>query len=607
MQLNVQCLSNKLNSLEVLLEEKHPDVLSVSEHWCKEDGVTSMVLPGYTLADYFCRSSREHGGSLLYTRNGLEVKRLKVSEFSVEMHVEICGIVVTVGDASFSVLSVYRPCTGCNKTKLLNELLDCFNLTKTSEVATRVYTNINGITSTSKVDYIISSSDLCNYKCTVFEPHISDHKAMLLKMSLKPISAPKTKISIRNVNQNNLNKLNACISDSNFVDLYSESDVDLCFESFNNEILYFLEVCCPVKHIFATNSRKNWITSEIRQSKQNLTNLYWLHSVVRSPSTLFKYKNAKLQHNSLINETKINYYSSKIDKSDNKNKTLWNIVNKFTCRKTRAHHPVSIILDGVKYDSPSVLVNIFASHFTSMAKSKLKSCYGDNLSISCTTASLVDNTFYFYPVTKLEVLDAIKNLKNKNCVGLHSISTKIVKSISETISEHFAHVVNLSLSTGKFPNTLRESIVIPIHKGGNLDEITNYRPISIISVLSKVFEGIGSVLGPLLFLLFINDLPIHLALFLVVLFADDTSVVVSAETAEELRNACEAIIRQFVAWCRSNRVIVNVNKTVCIHFGIKNNPVDTLEIYHSNFLIKSAIPEGDHSVNKQPKDLLYKE
>lgn len=76
----------------------------------------------------------------------------------------------------------------------------------------------------------------------------------------------------------------------------------------------------------------------------------------------------------------------------------------------------------------------------------------------------------------------------------------------------------------------------------------------------------GSVLGPLLFLILINDLPKVMTQGTTMLFADDTSVLVSATTPEELEEKIKTTVSEMSKWCVNNRLILNVDKTEFIFF-----------------------------------------
>jgi hypothetical protein len=69
-------------------------------------------------------------------------------------------------------------------------------------------------------------------------------------------------------------------------------------------------------------------------------------------------------------------------------------------------------------------------------------------------------------------------------------STKLVKFIGDSIAIPLALIFNLSLSNGQFPTKLKKCCVIPIFKSGNAEECDNYRPISLLSSISKVLEKI---------------------------------------------------------------------------------------------------------------------
>jgi hypothetical protein len=92
------------------------------------------------------------------------------------------------------------------------------------------------------------------------------------------------------------------------------------------------------------------------------------------------------------------------------------------------------------------------------------------------------------PVDIFEVSNVISNLKNSSALGCDGISTNVLKKCKHILSEPISHLCNTSFETGTFPELFKKAIVIPIHKSGDKSLITNYRPISLLSVLSKVLE-----------------------------------------------------------------------------------------------------------------------
>jgi hypothetical protein len=92
------------------------------------------------------------------------------------------------------------------------------------------------------------------------------------------------------------------------------------------------------------------------------------------------------------------------------------------------------------------------------------------------------------PVTVTEIKSIICSLKPKNSSGYDEITSKILKTCASTISLRLSFICNHSLHTGIFPDRLKIAVVKPLHKKGDKYNMTNYRPISLLPVFSKVFE-----------------------------------------------------------------------------------------------------------------------
>ena len=89
-----------------------------------------------------------------------------------------------------------------------------------------------------------------------------------------------------------------------------------------------------------------------------------------------------------------------------------------------------------------------------------------------------------------EVLKIIGSLSNSAAFGLDEIDTTTLKMVKDEITPAVTHIINLSIKTKVFPEGWKSSKVVPIHKKDNILDPSNYRPVSLIPVLSKILEKI---------------------------------------------------------------------------------------------------------------------
>ena len=96
--------------------------------------------------------------------------------------------------------------------------------------------------------------------------------------------------------------------------------------------------------------------------------------------------------------------------------------------------------------------------------------------------------FFFYPTTPDEIIKIIKFFSNNKSAGPNSLPTSILKNCADVLSFPISYLVNLSFTTGEFPNLCKIAKGIPLFKKGDPLDCCNYRPISLLSTFSKIFE-----------------------------------------------------------------------------------------------------------------------
>ena len=100
------------------------------------------------------------------------------------------------------------------------------------------------------------------------------------------------------------------------------------------------------------------------------------------------------------------------------------------------------------------------------------------------------NDYSFSIVSEIRILKRLGRLGAKKATGLDGIPARFVRDSASIIACPLRHVINLSLIQGSVPDDLKSARVVPIFKKNDKTEVGNYRPLSILSIISKVFERV---------------------------------------------------------------------------------------------------------------------
>ena len=159
---------------------------------------------------------------------------------------------------------------------------------------------------------------------------------------------------------------------------------------------------------------------------------------------------------------------------------MWNLINKQRGQQA-GHRPASA--DLTPDDLNTFFVNIASNIQTSIKPSEIDPV--NNISVR----QLPQNKFLFTDVSIIEVRDTIFSLKNKKYKDPYGFTVDLLKTIANLIVVPLTRLINDCFRKNLFPTLLKRAIVVPIFKEGDADDAANYRPISLLPVISKVFES----------------------------------------------------------------------------------------------------------------------
>ena len=243
------------------------------------------------------------------------------------------------------------------------------------------------------------------------------------------------------------------------------------------------------------HKKTNWITFGILRSIKFRDNKY--RRLRQTSLNTIEHHNLKfnlLSYNKIlkkiIREAKLKFYQSKFEKYKTKSKEIWQTINEVINKKDTKTLPVFMIIENEKVTDKSVIANKFNEYFNNIGHQmagaidvKSDCSFRDYLQSRCLT------TFSFQSVSKNYIKNTIKNLNSKSSSGHDEISTNLLKQL-DILIEPLTLIVNQSLRTGIFPDKCKISKIIPIYKKNDVHSIENYRPISLLSSMSKIVEKV---------------------------------------------------------------------------------------------------------------------
>ena len=149
---------------------------------------------------------------------------------------------------------------------------------------------------------------------------------------------------------------------------------------------------------------------------------------------------------------------------------------------------LEIKLPGKTVTLTSELVDVFNEHFTNIGPNLAKTIPNETDGSFQNYITRQDSNFSFQPVNGPMVYNLINNLSISKATGIDKISVKVLLAAASAIAPSLTDIFNMSMDSNQFPSDWKAARVTPLFKKGQRSVLDNYRPISILPVVSKIME-----------------------------------------------------------------------------------------------------------------------
>ena len=524
LHLNARSVVNKADDISEICEELHPALILITETWLDGSCPKGTAVPkGYTIvrkdrSEIFKQiyGKSNGGGIAILVREGINLKihgslntdknellwctlQLKGKQYLICLmyraeyttlldindkgESEIENLLQSTSDYNLIIMGDTNCDTqSSNPTKQTTTLL---SLTKEYGLKQLIKkpTRFNKASATT-IDHIFTRDDTLIKKAGTCEG-ISDHCGIycIINAEKTPNTETKRCRSFKDFNEANYqNDIIDAIMRSAFSQHMQNEDLNKAFDTWINVIKNVSDIHAPWKEFKRTNEIQHipWYTKELEEIKEQKNRSLQLYRLYRNPEDYEIYKRMKNIQTHLTRTLKRAYYKEKIENFEGDSRKIWQILKDVTNKNYR---------EEVLPDNPNKKTankfNIFFAKVGKQVQEKLK--------IKIDMPDLTKSGNFRFENETYEKVDAlIKRIRPDVATGCDEISARLLHAARPSIITNIKDMVNLSYKTEVFPDALKKAHVKALHKEGDNNSPSQYRPISILPTISKVFERSAS-------------------------------------------------------------------------------------------------------------------
>ena len=350
--------------------------------------------------------------------------------------------------------------------------------------------------STSLIDLMITNNKNMITLLDVLPGPVADHEAIAVTLNIKKPKRPpvfKTFRCLKNYSQETLcNLLMNEVSALN--DILNTDNVNDQTSILTTVMTKCIDTCAPLVTREILRPPAPWISDDIKSSMKRRDGLQKELKADKFNVMLREnYNEQKKKVKSSIDTGRKEYYRNEFNSNKHDISASWKIAKKML---NNANVSNLQITEG-KGDLVNKAEN-FNEFFANVGQITYEKTQDElarnDASMQEINQYMLNNdesiNFKPSPVDCDTVILTIKNLKETNACGSDGISLRFIRDALYMIAFYITVIVNTSIVTNAYPNLWKNPYVIPAYKSGDVDKVTNYRPISLLPIVSKILEKI---------------------------------------------------------------------------------------------------------------------